>query len=1003
MADEGDCRQIDLVKIMDLLMPEKYYCTNFKLNIYQKIPYLFMKIKNRCIINYGTGTGKTITAILIFFDHLLNIYRINKNMIYPKRILIVGNFTTKDSIKSDLANKIFKLQLDYMNRETVYINKNSIKSKPLFPNDNDVSRKYFNHIDVIGYFALFNLLFIGDMAHIDKNQEFVEAQVEQGKLEFNLNAIEQLRDSIIVIDEVQNLYSRNGLNSYGVAVSKINKFLDEYNIKLVLLSATMFNASTSEFLFLAKIIQTSSINFSTEEFLYKTDRGQLELKQEKFHLVVDELKDKLFYYKMDENLENFPVIYQTGNLVMETDNFFVDDIIYQGLDKLVLMCLRPKGYQESMLTKYENNENLIEKLDADPADPNETIDSVDSLDMMNRAYIMTPPQNNNTDSHYKVKTVYKGAILKKETIGNYSILFEYIISHLLSCIKNKEKTVVYNEDITHFGIYQMLALLDMNGFKYYHNHINPDTLCWNCGRPYNECSKDPSCKFSPCNYAFITGVQTEDEKFNIIDIYKAPENLFGHSIAVLFISKAAYAGLNIPHTNHLLITSPVPNINSWKQIIGRVNRYKSHTFLPLNKRFVKVQTIVIVNTPIEQQNYANLKKNKFILGYYNKYMAYQSINEYYGNMLKECYYTFESNDPRYNNFNLLFTQLYNGKQISKILLENYVKLHIDNYILNLISTNTLNMLTNECNTANHHFNYFKTLCDYILPIEEIEKYYTKSEIQTFYSIVTQGIFQYLIRYNVNSDFILNEAMANLQSNGNHLMPTIFFSPVDIIQFMRKRVPPDFPAIDIDSFRINVNNITSNLMELFYIIKSIISDKRANWSKFEENKEIKRFLFECNGAYLYDDEMSPEKFIENHALCDNFHEAEEKIFGVYFGNTIYKFNGDTVRVDKRRTLKLKPFANNYQLIINTGTDAKNNWPLRLMIREIQTEEFIDKRRITTGKSCAICTPYELAELFGEFEETNQKKCFTLIRELVKKQYTDGLEKRWITTPFEACEK
>lgn len=999
---------VDLIRIFDRLIPEKYYCKNFKLNLYQKIPYLFMKVKNRCIINYGTGTGKTITAILIFFDHLINIYKINKNINFPKRILIIGNFTTKDSIKNDLANKLFSLQLDYMNKDTIYNNKLHSDDTEI---DFDTTKKYLNYIEVVGYYALFNLLFIGNMTHIDKDEEFIEAQLDQGKLEFNINAIEQLKDSIIIVDEVQNLYSRNGLNSYGVSIAKINTYLDEYNIKLVLLSATLFNSSTSEFLFLSKLIKTTKSDLNKDEFLYKTERGQLELKKDKFYAIVDELKDKLFHYTVQEDVAYFPDLYQIGNLTIESENMFIEEnTIHPGLDKLVLMCLQPRGYQKEQIILTDDksaDQGATQEADqgatqeaGQEADPNidqnaflyKNNDSEDTI--FNKSYIMAVPEVT-TDDCYKEGTVYKGSILKKENIGEYSVLYEYLLNHVLSCITKKEKTVIYNEHITHLGIYQMLALLDENGYKNYFDNIKKNTLCWSCGRVYNQCSADPSCKFTPCNYAYIIGTQTEEEKFHIINIYKSLDNLNGNSISVLFISKAAYAGLNIPHTNHLLITSLVANINSWKQIIGRVNRYKSHENLPPSKRFIKVQTIVIVNDNISQENYENLRFNRHIMGYYNKFMAYQSINDYYNQLLDDCYYSFDVNNPKYYNFNLLFTDKFMNKPIYKILLENYVKFHIDNYILNLLSTNSINLISSTERDKGFYTNYFERICNAILPMDEIEKYYNKSELSIFYKIVTQGIFQYILTISINGNFLLKKQDSN----------NITFSPLDIMEFMNKLTNKEHPVVDIDNFKINPTNYNANLMNIYYIIKAFINNNNAPWHKFENNKEIKRFLYECNGAYYIDDEVSVNHFMENRVMCKDFHDAEEKIFGVYFSNVIYKFSGEQVKIDKKKPIKIQPYKDNIYIMVSTGTDSKNNWPLRILINRTDEEVFLDKRRITFGRGCLTFTPLELADIFGDFNGTNLQRCSSLVRDLIVKQYHDELEKgiRWITTPFETRDK
>lgn len=952
---------LNLIDILNKINLEQYYSTNFSLNLYQKIPSIFIKLKNRCIINYGTGSGKTITMILMFIETLIDIYKINKNISYPKKIHIVGNFTTKDSLKSDISIPIFSLQInqlissDIVERFTKHHNEQQVPS---------FSKNVMKYLNVYGYQALFNELFIGNTAHIDKSKESIELLIQQGKLKLNMKFLEELRNSYLIVDEVQNLYSRNGVNSYGVAVEFINRFVNSYNIRLIFLSATLFNSSTSEFLYLTQLIKSDDEKvYNDSDFLFRFDNGK-ELLEDKFSEIVDELKDKIFYYFPENDVSWYPELYQRGNIVIETDNVYLDDVLYNGLDNLVIMGLTPKGYQKA---NFFDTKQL-------------TVDIDDETVKVEKSYIMTIPAKNdhNEADYYEDGGVYKGEIMKLDKIGNYSVLFEYIMKHLLSCIGKGEKSVIYNEDISYLGINQICTLLDTNGWKRYNTKIQMNTLCWKCGRSYNICTKDPTCKFVPCNYAFIVGTQTEEEKFAIIDYYKNLDNLYGDKISVLLISRAAYAGLNIPHTNHLLITSIIANITLWKQIIGRVNRYKSHVNLPSNKRFINVQTIVVIDVDeIENTNFNKIRNNKYIDNYYKKIIAQNNINKYYNRLIEECEYSFDINDEKYENINKLFDFKFENKLVSKIVLENYINFHTTNFIILLKSIKFNNSITKEYNTLVAK-NYFELLFDHLLPIEYLKQYYTQEELMILFTILVQNV-----------------------SNEKIDEKIIEFTPQDLINFNNLINQKEFQVLKAADFKVSTL-ITENLANLYDIIYSIINMNIGHISDLERD-DILTVLQEINAAYYDNDEINAEQFITNHYENQNNRDTLQEISGIYFGETIYKFNGEVIKIEKNKVASTVLYRNNIQVILSTGFENRTSWPLRVLFREVDgTNNFADKRKLSPGKNCISFSEEKIINWFGNDSFNMQKRCMLIFQRMINEQHEQGYENRWLVTPYEKIE-
>ena len=79
-------------------------------------------------------------------------------------------------------------------------------------------------------------------------------------------------------------------------------------------------------------------------------------------------------------------------------------------------------------------------------------------------------------------------------------------------------------------------------------------------------------------------------------------------IQVLYITKAGGEGLDLKGTTGIIIMEPTWNTNNAEQIIARAIRYKSHTHLPPNRRYVKV--VQYLHLLSEEMDYEEIQEIK---------------------------------------------------------------------------------------------------------------------------------------------------------------------------------------------------------------------------------------------------------------------------------------------------------------------------------------------------------------------------------------------------------
>ena len=116
--------------------------------------------------------------------------------------------------------------------------------------------------------------------------------------------------------------------------------------------------------------------------------------------------------------------------------------------------------------------------------------------------------------------------------------------------------------------------------------------------------------FRPAKYVMITG----DKAFspnNLADLKYTTNmnNLYGESVRVILITKAAAEGLDFKNIRQLHVLEPWYNMNRTEQIIGRTVRNLSHCALPFAERNVEIY--LHATSPVNNEETADLYVYRF--------------------------------------------------------------------------------------------------------------------------------------------------------------------------------------------------------------------------------------------------------------------------------------------------------------------------------------------------------------------------------------------------------
>lgn len=682
----------------------------------------FTCISDVVFLLYQMGSGKTFSMLYAIKDYITTISNARNNykklngIDLPTKIVLVGSWTTRDALYKDIRQPILRI-ID------------------LSTDQIDIDKEITSNIKYYGYKSFTNAV-LPNALYIDDPDELATSD----KVKMNESIFEQLRNSIIIVDEFQSLYSLNGINTYGAALERLMRYRNKYNFKLIMLSGTPINTSSAELVYLYNIIRepnTERMNLEkaiiNKDFLGSTLQI---INGDYSNNVLDTLiKYSLHYETETGSKKDYPEEIQVGNCKLNIIN---------------LQVLELKGYQlDEYKKRIENNievQNEVMRIDVNDDDNN-----VHIFD----AYI---PPKEELAKHKIIldHDLYTGEFLNKKNIGEYSAIGEYVLKHVDSCMCKGEKSAIYHDKLRGFGLLQYAQILCSNGYMRYGSRPTSFIRCWVCGEIMANHTSIKTHEYKPATIAVLTGDLQRAQRTDIINTYNDPRNTNGELICTLFISRVAYAGLTLQSTNHMLILSRISNISKWKQICKRIIRLKSHNLKPEDKRWGKIYTLVVRDKE---------EVEPLMIRYYKiRELLNDDLNKYINQIYDKCNNKDIYSDPRvkliynhdvYNSINILastYLSDYNYWNVSSIIkMLKTPKYNRSNLIIDLPDDKLAQII--------HSHEYYDKQLDalYIKPIVHVRVQYPKIYFDNFAKFESMDDKQ-----------IFNEIDTFLQSNNNSI-------------------------------------------------------------------------------------------------------------------------------------------------------------------------------------------------------------------------------------------
>lgn len=453
------------------------------------------------ILNHLIGAGKTCSAISIAES-----FRGIRKIMVVLPASLISNF--RDELRSQCADNNYLKQSE---RD---------KLKKLHPSSEeykDIIKRSDDRID--RYYTIYSY------------NKFVELANEK--------AI-SLHNTILIIDEIQNMISETGL-FYSTLYDIIHEAPE--SLRVVLLTATIMLNHPSE---LGLTMNLLRIPF---EFPEGKDFDRLFISTRVDNNTGKVVKKAKNLDKLKEMIRGY-ISYYAG---AQSDVFPEYKIKY-------VKCEMSDFQYRSYLTVLQS------ELEEHKTNRIRAFRSGDLHELPNNFFIGTRLVSNIAYPNKSIADVgydsFKGKNLDMENLQIYSIKFYKI---MLAIKRSPGPIFIFSQFKEYGGLKSLIKVLEHHGYVNY--------LQWGEGKR---------------RYAVWSGDETLAQRQEIRAVFNQPSNSNGSRIRILLGSQAAKEGFSLYSVRQVHLIDPSWNISRQQQIIGRAIRFCSHKLLPEEDRNVKV-------------------------------------------------------------------------------------------------------------------------------------------------------------------------------------------------------------------------------------------------------------------------------------------------------------------------------------------------------------------------------------------------------------------------------
>lgn len=570
----------------------------------------------RILLKLMTGTGKTVESLIIamgFIQLYKKQYRLNPRQ-HPY-VYVLG--FTKSIYQKELLSRP---ELGFVSVDDI-AERNRLKKLADAGTETDKQRyaefktrlkrrlskpSYGGFFRFIGYKAFFNRLFIfsDDPSEYNSEQD-IEDGLANGKITLNQELIDTFANSVVICDEIHDVYNSNEKNNYGIAIQKILDIYDAREERLVamFLSATPINNSPAEIVDLLNLIVPGA-KFARDEFFSDART----LKPGALKRIRDLLVGRVSFLR-DLRPKYFPERIIVGQPIKS--------LPYLKFIRCEMSPLHYRTYKKFYdETLPPDGQSLVDFVIPNPeSDKIGLFRTGEVVNMLNSASQTWKSKIGVEMIKVEKSDTISGSYLEIDTLRKYTTKYHEMLKKLISMIGSGKKVIVYHHYVHMSGILHINQILIYNGFVEGDTTPTGNTRCILCGVCMGKHSKVKGHDFRPARFLSVYSDVDKSRRDDIVAQFNAPGNAHGYDYYILTGSKVIQQSEDFKDVQELLILSAPSNIPTLIQIFGRAIRNKSHINLPPEQRKVIISIFVSSVPGLTELSYEEIKYKENLADY----------------------------------------------------------------------------------------------------------------------------------------------------------------------------------------------------------------------------------------------------------------------------------------------------------------------------------------------------------------------------------------------------
>lgn len=509
---------------------------------------------------------------------------ITKKVIKPTIYIIAGDAAI-NNFKSELLGKCVgeeyislseKKKLKSLSEDT---NVELYKKKLKEYNKRLTSRSQNGFYKFLGYRDFQNRT-IGEKIKDASGHVIKDPETGKSKRKIKEPHINNVNNSLIIVDEAHNLVNSNQPNDWAKAIHYVYK--RSKNVRLILLTATPMTHRPREIIDILNLIRLDK----KEEPLKKIDFFKDEKLLPGADKIIAEKCRGYISYLRGYNIYTYPKKIDMG-ILLNKKGFKYTKLVTCPMSKL-----HYKTYKSVYHGKVGREEwSLVNMVFPNPSDPNIGIYKNSEIDNLINA-----PKDFKKKHGINFITIgdtqqITGDFLKKENLKKYSTKYYQLLDNLDNAIlKDNGHSFIYSKIVIGTGTRLIKQILLQNGYDEYSTsstNSSYDTIkCYYCGKLGKNHGNDHV--YYPARFIIIDRDKEKREQKSLIENFVSDENKDGRIAKIIIGSPLTKEAIDLKRIMYLHITSFHDNYSLLAQIIGRGARHCSHADLEKNKRFVKI-------------------------------------------------------------------------------------------------------------------------------------------------------------------------------------------------------------------------------------------------------------------------------------------------------------------------------------------------------------------------------------------------------------------------------